>query len=91
MYHVLLTVDPGETHFRAVEALEDCALPLLAEYGAERLFCLRHVDGSGETQLYAFPSEEVFDRYRQDPRWIAARHRPELAGLRTMARPVAMI
>lgn len=91
MYHVLLTVDPGDTHFQEIEALEACALPLLAEYGAERLFCLRHLDGSGETQLFAFPSEEEFDRYRQDPRWIAARARPELSGLRTEIRPVAMI
>ncbi|WP_010141714.1 hypothetical protein [Oceanicola sp. S124] len=91
MYHLLLNIAPGDTHFQDVEALEDRALSLLAEYGAERLFCLRHLDGSGETQLFAFPSEEEFGRYRQDPRWHSARHRPELAAMRTAVWPVAMI
>ena len=91
MYHVLLFVDPNGADFRDVEALEAASFPILAEYGAERLFCLRHLDGTGETQLYAFPSEEAYADYMQDTRWIKARAAPGLEQLRADYRPVAMI
>lgn len=91
MYCVLLFVDPKGADFRDVEALEAASFPILAEYGAERLFCLRHLDGTGETQLYGFPDEETYEAYMQDKRMISARAAPALEQLETRFLPVAMI
>ena len=57
------------------EQIEGEIIGLMAEYGGEYLFRLKHHDGSGESHLVTFPSEEAFTQFRNDPRRTELRER----------------
>ena len=54
------------------QAYEDTVLPLLAEHGGHLDRRVRSRDGTLEVHLLLFESDESLDRFRADPRRVAA-------------------
>ncbi|NIZ10527.1 hypothetical protein [Pseudooceanicola sp. HF7] len=61
------------TDYERFEEIEGQILSIMAEYGGEYLFRLKHHDGSGESHLVTFPSDADFERFRADPRRLQLR------------------
>jgi hypothetical protein len=70
---VLMVRIPAEG-IGAFRAYEDAVLPLLLEFGGRLERRLRNTDGTIETHIVSFVSEDGFENYRGDPRRAAQMH-----------------
>jgi hypothetical protein len=76
----LVAIDLSGADVAAFDAYEAKVLPLVCEHGGRLEIRVRSLDGRTETHLLHFPDEQAFDRYRLDPRRIAAAPEWEKSG-----------
>jgi uncharacterized protein (DUF1330 family) len=87
----LVAIDLSGADVAAFEAYEAKALPLVCEHGGRLEIRVRSLDGQTETHLLYFPDEHAFDRYRLDPRRIAAAPEWEKSGAKSEVKLVERI
>jgi uncharacterized protein (DUF1330 family) len=80
MVSFLMTARLPPEGLEAFERYEKAVLPLLAGHGGRLVRRLRSADDRVEVHLVQFPSGEAFERYRGDPRRLAARPLLEASG-----------
>lgn len=71
VHYVLIARIPA-SDIAAFQAYERVVLPLLPDHGGRLERRMRSADGTLEVHLLAFESPAALDRYRTDPRRVAA-------------------
>ena len=81
----LVTIDLVNADLEAFENYEAEVLAVVPEHGGRLEFRVRAVDASSETHLLYFPDEAAYERFRADPRRMAAQDLWRRSGARSSA------